>query len=54
MPGLSQLGSLSVAPPQSSVATGGGNGLSSNNWACPPLSNRIPESYSYDFSQFGP
>ncbi|KAF5352426.1 hypothetical protein D9756_005920 [Leucocoprinus leucothites] len=49
IPGPTQLGS---------VTAGGVNGLNSNSlesWAYPPVTtNHIPESYSYDFSQFGP
>ncbi|KXN88828.1 Nitrogen assimilation transcription factor nirA [Leucoagaricus sp. SymC.cos] len=56
IPGPSQLGGLSVGP-QGPVGTGvsGLNGNSLENWAYPSVSSRrIPESYSYDFSQFGP
>jgi hypothetical protein len=56
--GPNQMGSLGVSVgPQSSTGTGVNNlnNTSINSWAYPSTSsNRIPESYSYDFSQFGP
>lgn len=50
MPGSSQLSGLTVGPPGAI-----GTPVNGNNWNYPPVqSSRIPESYSYDFSQFGP
>lgn len=56
--GPTQMSGLNVGP-QTAIPTGAVNGLSGNNlenWAytTPITTARAPESYSYDFSQFGP
>lgn len=52
MSGPTQLNALPVGP-RGTINVPSRNTL--ENWAYPQgQSNRIPESYSYDFSQFGP